>query len=114
MYFKKAILESETEWAHNKKLVDLSQKGLRNSVPKGLPYLSVDFGLQSGFAHVIEDEKEFPRYFGKEIVGGMLDLEPRLWKKMQHQKFDDQRKKGSPIRRVVETVRLDGARQIRA
>ncbi|XP_064482184.1 CWF19-like protein 2 isoform X2 [Ornithodoros turicata] len=93
MYFKKAILESETEWAQNKKLVDLSQKGLRNSIPRGLPYFSVDFGLQSGFAHVIEDEKEFPWYFGKEIIGGMLDLEPRLWKKMQPEKFDDQRKK---------------------
>lgn len=29
---QKAIQESETEWAHNKKLVDLTKKGLRNSV----------------------------------------------------------------------------------
>lgn len=93
MYFKKAILESETEWAQNKKLVDLSQKGLRNSIPRGLPYFAVDFGLQSGFAHVIEDEKEFPWYFGKEIVGGMLDLEPRLWRKAQPEKFEEQRMK---------------------
>ncbi|CAN8006668.1 unnamed protein product [Ixodes hexagonus] len=93
MYFKKAILECESEWAQNKKLVDLSKKGLRNSIPKGLPYFSVDFGLQGGFAHVIEDEKDFPSYFGREIVGGMLDLEPRLWLKFQHEKFDEQRKK---------------------
>lgn len=93
MYFKKAILECESEWAQNRKLVDLSKKGLRNSIPKGLPYFLVDFGLQSGFAHVIEDEKDFPSYFGREIVGGMLDLEPRLWLKFQHEKFDEQRKK---------------------
>lgn len=93
MYFKKAILECESEWAQNRKLVDLSKKGLRNSIPKGLPYFSVDFGLQGGFAHVIEDEKDFPSYFGREIVGGMLDLEPRLWLKFQHEKFDEQRKK---------------------
>ena len=34
-------------------------------VPKGFPYFSVDFGLQGGFAHVIEDEKDFPFYFGR-------------------------------------------------
>lgn len=93
MYFKKAILECESEWAQNKKLVDLSKKGLRNSVPRGLPYFSVDFGLQGGFAHVIEDEKDFPAYFGKEVVGGMLDLEPRLWLKQRHENFEEQRKK---------------------
>ncbi|XP_077519461.1 CWF19-like protein 2 isoform X1 [Amblyomma americanum] len=93
MYFKKAILECESEWAQNKKLVDLSKKSLRNSVPRGLPYFSVDFGLQGGFAHVIEDEKHFPVYFGKEVVGGMLDLEPRLWLKQRHENFDEQKKK---------------------
>ncbi|KAL1438290.1 hypothetical protein MTO96_048365 [Rhipicephalus appendiculatus] len=40
MYFKKAIMECESEWAQNKKLVDLSKKGLRNSIPRGLPYFS--------------------------------------------------------------------------
>lgn len=93
MYFKKAILECESEWAQNKKLVDLSKKGLRSSVPRGLPYFCVDFGLQGGFAHVIEDEKDFPAYFGKEVVGGMLDLEPRLWLKQQRENFEEQRKK---------------------
>lgn len=30
--FQKAIMESETEWAHNKKLVDLSSKDVRRAV----------------------------------------------------------------------------------
>lgn len=34
-------------------------------VPRGLPYFAVDFGLQGGFAHVIENEQKFPHYFGK-------------------------------------------------
>lgn len=34
-------------------------------VPKGFPYFSVDFGLQGGYAHVIEDEQKFTTYFGK-------------------------------------------------
>uniref|UniRef100_A0A8C8AV89 CWF19-like protein 2 n=1 Tax=Otus sunia TaxID=257818 RepID=A0A8C8AV89_9STRI len=93
IYFKKAIMESDEEWSMNKKLIDLSSKDVRKSVPKGLPYFSVDFGLQGGFAHVIEDQYEFPRYFGKEIIGGMLDLEPRLWRKGIRQNFEEQRKK---------------------
>ncbi|NXK89961.1 C19L2 protein, partial [Formicarius rufipectus] len=65
IYFKKAIMESDEEWSMNKKLIDLSSKDVRKSVPKGLPYFSVDFGLQGGFAHVIEDLHSFPYYFGK-------------------------------------------------
>ncbi|GCB73693.1 hypothetical protein scyTo_0002774 [Scyliorhinus torazame] len=93
IYFKKAIMEADEEWAINKKLVDLSTRDIRRAVPKGLPYFSVDFGLQGGFAHVIENEEKFPSYFGKEIVGGMLDLEPRCWRKPIRENFDDQRKK---------------------
>ncbi|NWH60363.1 C19L2 protein, partial [Geococcyx californianus] len=65
IYFKKAIMESDEEWSVNKKLIDLSSKDVRKSIPKGLPYFSVDFGLQGGFAHVIEDQHKFPHYFGK-------------------------------------------------
>ncbi|XP_028372515.1 CWF19-like protein 2 isoform X1 [Phyllostomus discolor] len=93
IYFKKAIMESDEEWSMNKKLIDLSSKDIRKSVPKGLPYFSVDFGLQGGFAHIIEDQHKFPHYFGKEIIGGMLDIEPRLWRKGVRECFEDQRKK---------------------
>lgn len=93
MYFKKAILECDEEWAQNRKLVDTQKKGLRGSVPAGLPYFSVDFGLDNGFAHVIEDTYKFPRYFGREVVGGMLDVEPRLWLKPPKESFERQKKK---------------------
>ncbi|XP_047676758.1 CWF19-like protein 2 isoform X2 [Tachysurus fulvidraco] len=93
VYFKKAIMECDEEWAMNKKVVDLSSKNIRQAVPRGLPYFSVDFGLQGGFAHVIENQDKFPHYFGKEVLGGMLDLEPRRWRKPIRENFDDQRKK---------------------
>ncbi|XP_038055483.1 CWF19-like protein 2 [Patiria miniata] len=93
IYFKKAIQESESEWSQNKKLVDTRKKDIRKSVPQGFPYFSVDFGLDGGFAHVIEDDKVFPHYFGKEIIGGMIDLEPQLWRRPHRQNFDDQRRK---------------------
>uniref|UniRef100_A0A4W6BST2 CWF19 like cell cycle control factor 2 n=1 Tax=Lates calcarifer TaxID=8187 RepID=A0A4W6BST2_LATCA len=65
IYFKKAIMECDEEWAMNKKIVDLSSKDIRQAVPRGLPYFAVDFGLQGGYAHVIENEQKFPHYFGK-------------------------------------------------
>jgi hypothetical protein len=45
--------------------VDLSGKDVRRAVPKGLPYFAVDFGLDPGFAHVIEDEKMFSKNFAQ-------------------------------------------------
>ncbi|KAL8625360.1 hypothetical protein ACOMHN_044503 [Nucella lapillus] len=93
IYFKKAMQDAGPEWSSNKKVVELSRKDIRHSVPKGFPYFSVDFGLQGGYAHVIENEKTFPSYFGREIVGGMIDAEPGLWRKPHREGFEDQRQK---------------------
>lgn len=85
-YFKKAVEESELEWSVNKQLVTLGGrdgKGLRNCIPKGLPYFWVNFGMDTGFAHVIEDEDRFPQNFALEIIGGMLELDPKKWRKPQ-------------------------------
>lgn len=94
IYFKKALLECESEWSQNKKVVDISAKlGLSSAVPKGLPYFAVEFGGDGGFAHVIEEEESFAHYFGKEIIGGMLDLEPRMWRKPPKESFEQHKKK---------------------
>ncbi|XP_057323234.1 CWF19-like protein 2 [Microplitis mediator] len=93
MYFKKALLECEMEWSTNKKVVDLNKKDVRQAIPKGLPYFAVNFGTQGGFAHVIEDEKLFPRNFAQEIIGGMLDLDSHMWRKPRKENFDQQKKK---------------------
>ena len=93
MYFKKAILESDEEWAQNTKLIDTRRKGVRNSIPIGLPYFFVDFGLDGGYAHVIEDTEKFPHYFAKEVVGGLLDVEPRLWLKPPKENLENQKSK---------------------
>lgn len=93
MYFKKAILESDEEWAQNKKLIDTRQKGVRNSIPAGLPYFFVEFGMDGGYGHVIEDQTKFPHYFGREVVGGLVDAEPRLWLKAPKESFEKQKQK---------------------
>ncbi|XP_030745795.1 CWF19-like protein 2 homolog [Sitophilus oryzae] len=93
IYFKKAIDESEMEWAQNKKLVSLKGRNVRKAVPKGLPYFSVSFGMEEGYAHVVEDEQLFPRNFAQEIIGGMLDLHHSKWRKPIKQSFSDQSKR---------------------
>lgn len=65
-YFKKAIQESEREWSTNKQLVTLREdRDLRRSIPKGLPYFWVHFGMSMGFAHVIEEQERFPENFAQ-------------------------------------------------
>jgi len=92
IYFKKAIQECDEEWAQNKRVIDTRgcRDGVRGKVPAGLPYFAVDFGLDGGFAHVIENESMFPAYFGREIVGGMIDADPTSWRKPKEQHFSQQ------------------------
>lgn len=100
MYFKKAILESDTEWAQNKRLIDTRQRGLKSSVPLGLPYFFVDFNNEGGFAHVIEDSSLFPHYFAKEVIGGMIDAEPRLWLKPPYENLEQQKRKCQRVKEM--------------
>uniref|UniRef100_A0A915KG81 CWF19-like protein 2 n=1 Tax=Romanomermis culicivorax TaxID=13658 RepID=A0A915KG81_ROMCU len=99
MYFKKALLECEEEWAQNKKIVDLSKKDLRKSIPRGFSYFAVDFGLQNGYCHVIENETKFAKTFGQEIICGMMDLDESLWRRPVKQTLDEQTKRAEHLRR---------------
>ncbi|KAK8810597.1 hypothetical protein WA158_007172 [Blastocystis sp. Blastoise] len=81
IYFKKALTETDDEWqAANRKLIDVSKKGVRRSIPKGFPYFSVQWsnitGPAGGYVHIIEDESQFPQFFGLDIVNGMMGLPP--------------------------------------
>ncbi|RGB39497.1 CwfJ C-terminus 1-domain-containing protein-like protein [Rhizophagus diaphanus] len=80
-YFKEGILESSGEWSQNRKLIDTSKATFRRSMVKELPYFHVWFGLDKGYGHVIEKEKSFPSWFGKEIAAGICDLPPNVWRK---------------------------------
>lgn len=100
IYFKKALLECETEWAINKKIVDLRNKDLRRAIPNGLPYFMVQFGNNDGYAHVIEDERMFPTNFAEEIIGGILDLDHNLWRKPKRETFEQQREKVLDFKKI--------------
>ncbi|GFP95886.1 cwf19-like protein 2 [Phtheirospermum japonicum] len=94
VYFKKAIDEAEDEWSqHNaKKLIDTSEKGLRGSIPKNFPYFHVEFGLNKGFVHVIDDEKEFKSSFGLNIIRGILRLPAEdMHRRRRQESFETQK-----------------------
>ncbi|CAH8353228.1 unnamed protein product [Eruca vesicaria subsp. sativa] len=98
LYFKKAIDEAESEWSqHNaKKLIDTSVKGLGNSIPKNFPSFHVEFGLDKGFSHVIDDEQQFNTNLGLNVIRGMLELpdEDMYRRRRMHESWESQ-KEGS-------------------
>jgi Protein similar to CwfJ C-terminus 2/Protein similar to CwfJ C-terminus 1 len=85
-FFKEAFLASEDEWSQHKKIIDTlakSKQGLgklafQRSLVKEMPYFHVWFELDGGLGHVVEDAIRWPKgdLFAREIIGGMLDLEP--------------------------------------
>ncbi|KAL5542163.1 hypothetical protein UlMin_009873 [Ulmus minor] len=94
LYFKKAIDEAEDEWSqHNaKKLIDTSVKGLRGSIPTNFPYFHVEFGLDRGFVHVIDDEKQFNSSLGLNVIRGMLELpEEDMYRRRRYESVEGQK-----------------------
>ncbi|CAD6900387.1 unnamed protein product [Tilletia controversa] len=102
--FKQSILTSEEEWSQNRKLIEFKDRGFRRTMVPQLPYFAVQWDYKGfqGYGKVIEGvdanqgEKggeefaleetgtsggDFPHYFAAEIIGTLLDLEPRRWRK---------------------------------
>jgi hypothetical protein len=93
VYFRKAITESESEWAQHKKLIETKGKGIRKSIPPNFTYFFVQFGVGAGYAHVIEDSQKFPRFFGREVIAGILQLDAEQYIiKPKRRSFEEERK----------------------
>ncbi|ORY04588.1 hypothetical protein K493DRAFT_311293 [Basidiobolus meristosporus CBS 931.73] len=80
-YFREAILSCEAEWTQHKKLIDTSKNGFRRSLTGNLPFFHVWFTPDKGYGHVIEDDKDFPKWFGKEVIAGMCEVPPNLYRR---------------------------------
>ncbi|KAJ7644275.1 CwfJ C-terminus 1-domain-containing protein-like protein [Roridomyces roridus] len=119
-YFKESILASEAEWSQHKKLIDFSRRpgGFRRAMVPNLPYFMVQFDHkgEKGYGHVIEGtgdmtaedggleegEKgggEFPSYFAGEIIGNVLELEPRKWRRPKRIDFWSNKERVSQFRK---------------
>lgn len=88
-FFREAILASAPEWSQHRKLIDtqraarergMGRNAFRRSLAKEMPYFHVWFGLDGGLGHVVEDEAAWPRGdgFAREVLGGMLKVEPTV------------------------------------
>lgn len=90
-FFREAILSSDEEWTQHKKLIDTAARArdgfgklaFRRSIAKEMPYFHAWFDLDGGLGHIVEDSNRWPRgdLFAREIIGGMLDVEPNVIKK---------------------------------
>ncbi|KAJ1769732.1 Pre-mRNA-splicing factor cwf19 [Coemansia sp. RSA 1813] len=108
-YFKESILDASDEWSQNRKIIDTTMKvdakapanddvrdqdnnhadaraairrgGFRNTMTAQVPYFHVWFDHYGGLGHVIENADAFPPWFGREVVAGMLDLPPTVYRR---------------------------------
>jgi hypothetical protein len=103
-FFKEAILSSDEEWTQHKKLIDtgararqgLGKLAFRRSIAKEMPYFHAWFDLDGGLGHIVEDSHRWPKgdLFAREIIGGMLDIEPDVIKKQGRWNRADKRLDG--------------------
>ena len=94
----------------------IEERPFRRSLVPQLPYFMVqwDHKGEKGYGHVIEDDgkarhrgggededqyedeeegQEFPVYFAAEVVGNVLDLEPRRWRKPRRMQAHEQKQR---------------------
>ncbi|EHK99784.1 putative Pre-mRNA-splicing factor cwf19 [Glarea lozoyensis 74030] len=103
-FFKEAILSADEEWTQHKKLIDTAAKArdgsgkqaFRRSIAKEMPYFHAWFQLDGGLGHIVEDSNRWPRgdLFAREIIGGMLDIEPDVIKRQGRWHRGDKRVDG--------------------
>ncbi|KAJ1934927.1 Pre-mRNA-splicing factor cwf19, partial [Linderina macrospora] len=55
--------------------------GFRNTMSAKMPYFHVWFDPKGGLGHVIENAEAFPPWFGREVIAGILDLPPSVYRK---------------------------------
>lgn len=100
-FFREAILSSDEEWTQHKKLIDtaarardgMGKQAFRRSLATQMPYFHVWFDIDGGLGHIVEDSNRWPKgdLFAREIIGGMLDIEPDVIKRQGHWNRGDKR-----------------------
>ncbi|KUJ07951.1 uncharacterized protein LY89DRAFT_677279 [Mollisia scopiformis] len=107
-FFKEAILSADEEWTQHRKLIDtaaqsrngMGKSAFRRSLVKEMPYFHAWFDLDGGLGHIVEDSNRWPKgdLFAREIIGGMLDIEPDVIKRQGRWVRGDKRLEGFKAR----------------
>lgn len=107
-FFREAILSSDEEWTQHKKLINtaarardgMGKSAFRRSIAKEMPYFHAWFSLDGGLGHIVEDANRWPKgdLFAREIIGGMLDIEPDVIKRQGRWVRADKRIDGFKVR----------------
>lgn len=76
MYFKKAIDDATNDWSQHasKRCIETESRHLQTKIPPNFPYVHIEFGLTSGFVHVIDDPKSFDPLFARRVLVGLMGL----------------------------------------
>jgi hypothetical protein len=65
---------------------------LRQVIPENFSYFHVEFGLDRGFVHVIDDERKFRAGFGLNVIRGFLRLPGEdMHRRRRHASVDNQK-----------------------
>eukprot|EP00347_Sterkiella_histriomuscorum_P024354 403331416 len=102
VYFKKSLMEDDSEWGQHKKIIDTKPK--QGMIWKCLPssgqfnYVHIDFEGEGGFAHIIDDPKKYNSTKALEVIAGaigheMVNLSVPLRKEKAYQFAKEIRKK---------------------
>jgi hypothetical protein len=75
-FFKQALENVEGFWTTHKCIIEIKKEkgGLEKQIPKQMKYFYIDFGLGYGYAHVIENERDWDRKFCYEIIASSLGM----------------------------------------
>ncbi|THD20425.1 hypothetical protein D915_008513 [Fasciola hepatica] len=95
-YFRKALEEIGSEWDQNRRVIKLNRPGFGayGAVPPKFPYFAVEFGLDGGgLARILDDGRDIPVYFGREVIADLLEKDTRFWRKPKLERFEQLRSK---------------------
>lgn len=90
-FFTQELNSMGSEWSTHRKVIPISREkgGLRKQIPENFPYFFVDFGLDSGMAHIIEKENEFNKQNIYDVICSILGQDPITAKNTRNVERDD-------------------------
>lgn len=93
-YLLQAIEEAGEKWAQyeQQKLIETTGN-LQRVIPEKFAYFHVEFGLDRGYVHAIEDEIKFSDGFGFNVIRGLLRLPVQdMHRRRRHESIDRQKR----------------------